>query len=195
VSAVAALMLLLVWTVACGRKDDDSQVLAIDLLRTFPEAEKRPADGAFAVREHTFREQSRASLIVPPNSRIIWTTWLPHRSTLELHAAVPDGQGPASVEFRLGISDDRVYNMLSETVISSADTISTGWIPVTANLSLYAGRKMSLFYRPDERRWRIVVGTRAISGAPSHVYLGEPGIRTDNEAARAYVTRMRAAVR
>jgi hypothetical protein len=193
-TAVAALMLL-VWTVACGRKHDDTQVLAIDLLRTFPAAEKRPAGGAFAVREHTLREQSRASLIVPPDSRIIWTTWLPHRATLAFHAAVPDGQGPASVECRIGISDDRIYTTLAETVVSSADTSSKGWIPITADLSPYAGRKMSLFYRPDERRWRIIVATRAISGSPSHVYLGDPGIRTDNEGAREYVKRMRAAGR
>ena len=194
-TAVAALMLLLVWDVACGRQGNDTQVRVIDLLSTFPRAEKRPAGGAFAVQEHTLHGQSRTSLIVPGNSRIIWTTPVPHRATLELHAAVPEEHGPASVEVRIGISDERVYNTLAEWVVSSAETASKGWTPITADLSDYAGRKMSLFYRPDERHWRIVIGTRPVSGSPSHVYLAEPGIRSDNEGAREFMKRIRAAVR
>ena len=191
-------MVLLVWTMACGRtggKGTDTQVRAVDLLRTFPDAEKRPAGGAFAVQEHTFGEESRASLIVPANSRLVWTTYLPHRATLELQAAVPDAPGPASIEFRIGISDDRIYNTLAETIVSSSDTAARGWTPVTADLSFYAGRKISLFYRPDEQRWRIIIATRAISGSPAVAYIGEPGIRTDNRGAREYVKRTADALR
>lgn len=123
---------------------------------------------------------------MPVPSRVTWTQALPVRGMLRVDAAVPGESGPAVVLFRIGISDDRVYEGLVEREIATGDS-RQGWTPMRADLSDYAGRKFSLFYRPDNRRWRIVLGAYAVSGATGWAYWGAPGIEADGEAARRFI--------
>jgi hypothetical protein len=161
----------------------------VNLMSQLKDADLRPHGGRFTTEEHTFRGRSRASLFVPPESRLTFTLLIPHRARLQFQAAIPDTDRDSSVAFRVGISDDRIYRTLVERTITSADTAAIGWTPVVADLSFFAGRQLSLFFRPDERRWRIILGTHSVSGAPSGAYLGEPTIESDVEAAREYVKR------
>ena len=154
------------------------------------DAERRPASGRFDAGEHTFGGRSLASLVVPPDSRLTWTVAIPHRSRLRLFAAVPDAGGPAAAVIRVGISDDRIYNTLVETTVTSADTAARGWIPVEADLAAFAGRQWSLFYRPDRRLWKVIVGTHPREGRPPAVYLGIPALMSDPAGAREYLARI-----
>src|SRR5262249_26178091 len=111
------------------------------------------------------------------------------RARLRFHAAVPGSDGPASIAFRVGISDDRIYSTLIEQTISSAEADRSGWREIAADLSPFAGVKLSLFYRPDSRRWRVILGTHVTSGAPRMAYVAEPTIETDVDGAREYAKR------
>lgn len=114
---------------------------------------------------------------------------MPHRAALRVYAAVPPDSAPASAAVRLGISDGRLYDHLREQVITS-DESAKDWVAVSADLAAYAGRKFSLFYRPDFTKWQVVVGTFVVSGSPGGVVLGEPGLYADTESAREYQDRL-----
>lgn len=178
-------------TSACGRARGPANVPAADLLRHFQDAERRPLQGTFALREHTFAGVSRASLVVPAESRVTWKLFVPHRARLQMHVAFPE-EATAAVAVRVGVSDDRIYNTLVESTVTARDAASQGWIPLDADLSLYGGRKWSLFYRPDETKWRIVIATHVLSGSTPWVYLGTPALMTDVEGAREYLRRQTA---
>ena len=141
------------------------------------------------MQEHTFGGVSRATLVVPAESRVTWQQFVPHRGRLQVHVGFPPGAAGA-IAFRVGVSDNRIYNTVSEATIATADAQAKGWIPVDADLSLYAGRKWSLFYRPDETRWRLILGTHVLSGEVPSVYLGAPALMTDVEGAREYLRRL-----
>lgn len=155
----------------------------IDLIRQFAHAETRPLTGSFQIAEHTFGGRSHTSLVVPVPSRVIWTTALPERAALRVAVAVPQA---GAVSFRIGVSDDRIYEMLVERTVRSAESASTGWTSLEADLSLYAGRKPSLFYRPAGRRWRLVLSADSVEGSPPAVW-GAPGVDTDSGAARRFL--------
>jgi hypothetical protein len=162
----------------------------VDLTRKLEDAERRPATAPFELGEFTFAGQTHATIVVPAESRLTWRMPLPHRGTLQFFAAVPSAHGYASVAFRIGISDNRRYDTLVEPTITTADTSERGWLPVSADLSPFAGRKWSVFYRPDEIRWSVVIGTHVIAGSPGVVYLGKPSITTDLPGAREYAARV-----
>ena len=182
-------VLFLAAAAACDRNTGGAQVRVVDLLAQIGNAERRPAGAPFEMAEHTFGGRSRASVAVPPESRMIWKMLLPHRATLRLFVGVPDENGPASVAVRVGVSDGRIYTTVMEPTMTSDDTARQGWVPLAADLSPFAGRKLSLFYRADRQRWEIILGTHALSGAPAAVYLAEPGIDTDSTSAREYMKR------
>lgn len=173
----------------CARERGSTVVPVVDLARKLQDAEKRPAAGTFELGEFTFGGRTHASVVAPAESRLTWRMHVPHRGMLRFEAAVPSTGGPASVAFRVGISDNRRYETVSEATISSADTSARGWITVAADLSRYAGRKVSLFYRPDRILWRVVVATHVLSGSPGVVYIGEPAITTDVDGAHEYAKR------
>ncbi len=161
----------------------------MDLFFHFKDAHRRPERGTFEIREHTFGGRSRASLTVPAASRVTWSLFVPHRARLHVYAGVPATNGPSAVALRMGISDERRYETLREQIVTSGDS-AAGWVPVEADLSAYAGRKLSLFFRPDERRWSIIIATHPVQGSPPFVALGEPGMDADLESAREYRQRL-----
>lgn len=118
-----------------------------------------------------------------------WRLFVPHRAALRVYAAVAADGAPASAAVRLGIGDGRRYDHLREQVITS-DESAKDWVVVSADLAAYAGRKFSLFYRPDFTKWQVVVGTYVVSGSPGGVVLGEPGLYADTDAAREYQRRL-----
>ena len=79
-----------------------------------------------------------------------------------------------------------IYEPLTQVVLSPD---ARGWTDLRADLSAYAGRKWSLFYRPDRIVWRLVLAADAIDTAPATVLWGEPQIETDTESAREYAAR------
>jgi hypothetical protein len=108
-----------------------------------------------------------------------------------LHTAVAvEGAPGSAVTFRVGISDDRIYEPLASIDVA-ADACGKGWTPLAVDLSRYAGRKFSLFYQPNGRQWRLVLGTNRRGGGPDRAYWARPAIETDTGAAKDYFTRLR----
>jgi hypothetical protein len=168
----------------CSEEPRGPEVRVVDLLKQVGHAEKRPLDGAFPIAEHTLGGVTRASLVAPAASRVTWLQALPRRGTLRADVAVPAARGHAVVAFRLGISDDRIYETLLERHVSSDPAL--GWTTLAADLSRYAGPQFSLFYRPDRRRWRLVLAATPVEGSPEVVFWGAPGVDTDAAAARRF---------
>jgi hypothetical protein len=186
--AAALLLALAGAPLACAPDPGAADVPAVDLLRLFDHADRRPPEGPFELKEHTFAGIARTSLAVPGESRVTWTAFIPHRARLRVFVALRDDR-EAEVAIRVGVSDRRVYTTVAEPVITSAATAHE-WVPLDADLSAYAGRKWSLFYRPDERMWDVIIGTHVRSGRVGAVYLGDPALMTDTEGAREYVRRV-----
>lgn len=124
--------------------------------------------------------------MVPVPSRIIWISALPRRARVSLAAGIPESGGGSAVNVRIGISDDRIYEALSERIITGRDALERGWTPLGADLSRYAGPKFSLFYHPDGRRWHIIVSVDAVAGDVTTAYLGEPAIEAGAAAAKRF---------
>lgn len=167
----------------------------VDFIRQLDHADTRPLGGSFQIVEHTCGGRSEASLEVPANSRIIYPQPLPRRGVLRVNAAVPGDNGPATVNFRIGISDDRLYTTLLDQPVTSEESRTRGWTRLVVDLSRYAGPKFSVFYQPDRRRWRVVFSTSITEGSPAVAYWGTPGIDTDSQAARRFFKDLTAAAR
>jgi len=89
--------------------------------------------------------------------------------------------------FRVGVSDDRIYEQLADALLTPG--VQTGWTELRADLSAYAGWQWSLFYRPEQRRWRLVLSADAVTGVRTRGAWGAPGIEGDRAAAREHVER------
>jgi hypothetical protein len=161
-------------------------VSVVDLVRELPRAEMRPAQSAFSIVDHVAAAQSRPSIQTTAPSRLMFTLPIPRRSTFRAAVAL-GGSAPTPTRFRIGISDDRIYEALADRTLTAADR--NAWADIQADLSAYAGWKWSLFYRPERRRWRLVLSTDAIAGAPGEAIWGAPTIYADVAAAKEYVKR------
>jgi hypothetical protein len=102
-----------------------------------------------------------------------------------LVAIVPAQDQSATVAFRVGVSDERLYDALAERRVSVAAGQPPQWRPLTVDLSLYAGRKWSLFFRPDSHPWRLVFNADLLAGQAVALW-GSPGVDTDVSGARAW---------
>jgi hypothetical protein len=102
-----------------------------------------------------------------------------------LVAIVPAQDQSATVAFRVGVSDERLYDALAERRVSVAAGQPPQWLPLTVDLSLYAGRKWSLFFRPDSHPWRLVFNADLLAGQAVALW-GSPGVDTDVSGARAW---------
>lgn len=188
-TAGVALACALIVSAACGRASAGVPVRAIDLLKQLGGADLRPAGAEFPVVQHTCGGHSRPSLAVPPVSRVTWTMMLPERGLLETAAGLSGGVDAAAT-FRIGISDDRIYEALLVRTITAAQC-AQAWEPLTADLSRYAGRQWSLFYRPGRRAWHIIFSVNQEGGAPLRGFWALPGIDADRESATAFFERKR----
>lgn len=130
---------------------------------------------------------TRASIVASTPSRLIQTLRFPPRGTFDVWLAVRGAPGAdPTVRIRVGVSDDRIYEGLAQLVLS---TSAGGWTPLSVDVSRYAGRKWSLFYRPDSHFWRLVLSGDAQGPAPPAVVWGRPGISTDAAGLRAFAPR------
>jgi hypothetical protein len=184
-ATISLLLVLLIISgaFACRSSPGPATVDAIDLVRQFGAAEKRPAESAFEIADYGAGGVPRPSIVSRAPSRLTWTLRLPARGTFhaQLHVR-SDGAADETLGFRIGVSDDRVYEQLAHVSLSST---VTGWTPISADLSRYAGRKWSLFYRPDEKAWRLILSVDAAPGTGARAAWGAPAIATDTAAARA----------
>jgi hypothetical protein len=110
-------------------------------------------------------------------SRVTWTLPLPHDGVLRASAR---STATARVRFRIGISDNRTYEALAEATPSPGTAA-----PIEIDLGAYAGRKWSIFYRPDQIQWRLSFSADAIEGAAEGLWIA-PQILTTRDGATEY---------
>jgi hypothetical protein len=156
------------------------------LIKQFDYVEKRPVAGAFEIAEYTLAGRTLPSVVTPANSRLIWThAPLPRRAVLRADIGVPFDEDATRVYVRVGISDGRIYETLREHTLDNTET-GGEWVPIEVDLSRYAGPQWSLFYRPDERRWEIILASVVLDGSLPAIYWGRPAIHADVAAARRH---------
>ncbi len=177
-------------TLAACAPADPSPVRIVNLVRDFRDAEARPSLAAFEVADVSVAGQSEPAIRTIAPSRLIFVLPIPRRSSFTARVAIEggiDGAPPQPLRFRVGVSDDRIFEQLADVLLTPG--VQAGWTELGADLSAYAGWKWSLFYRPEERRWRLVLSTDAVSGVRGRGVWGAPGIDGDRSAAREHVER------
>jgi hypothetical protein len=170
------------------RSSSGPSVRVVDLLREVERAEQRPP-GAFALTAYRRNGVSRPAIAAAVPSRLTVSLPLPRHGVFHAFVAYADAPArghPGGARLRVGVSDDRTYDPLTELVLVPG---AAGWMELRADLSAYAGWKWSVFYRPEKTIWRLVLAADAMDTAPATVLWGEPQIETDSESAREYVAR------
>ena len=169
---------------------DRSPVRIVNLLHDFRAAETRPSRTAFELTDVSVAGQSEPAIRTIAPSRLIFVLPIPRRSTFAVRVAIDggiDGAPPQPLRFRVGVSDDRIFEPLADVLLTPG--VQAGWTDLGVDLSAYAGWQWSLFYRPEARRWRLVLSTDAVSGVRGRGAWGAPGIDGDRAAAREHVER------
>jgi hypothetical protein len=118
----------------------------IDLLSEYEQAIKQ--GGAFAVVDATLAGETKKAIAAPANGRITFHVRVPDDGWLKVSLGVKpeawttEGNG---VYFYAGVSDGRSFEMLfNQTVNPFANASERRWIPVTVDLSAYAGEEMNI---------------------------------------------------
>jgi hypothetical protein len=177
--------MLLPITAGCAHSPATPSVPVVDLIRTFDRAEKRPAPG-FELSSYDLDGLARPAIVAPVPSRAVWSLALPHRSVFRVFVALRPGAPAGPVRVRVGISDDRIYEGLTEALLGAGEP---HWVELRADLRAYAGWQWSLFYRPDRITWRVVLASDPLAAVPAQVVWGSPQILTDTDSALEYARR------
>jgi len=178
--AILGFVALLVSAGGCGKA---RQPTHIDLLSLLAHADKRPpikSDDAFVVRNVQLDGRNIPAVVVPQPSRIVWTVRIPLRATLTAYAGLaPDrtGKYAGAAVFRIGVSGGKLYEKAYERRMSpSTVEADRGFVPIAVDLSAWAGWQWSLFYRPSERAWNIVLSVDGTKSSDTPLWLA-PAIK------------------
>jgi hypothetical protein len=120
----------------------------VDLVERFNTAQK--SGGEFTVVDATLAGETKKAIAAPPDGRLTWRVrvpedgWLRVSLGLKPEAWTQDGNG---VYFFVGVSDGRAFEQLfTQTVNPYANPPERKWIPVTVDLSSYAGEEMQIIF-------------------------------------------------
>lgn len=142
---------------SCSRGDSHAE---IDLLQLLPSAERRAAgrvDDAIRIGAVATGNGEDAALFLRAPARVTWTLRIPARAALTATARIVEGQGAT---LRVGFSDNRSYDGIYKLEL----TAGAAWQPVTVDLRRYGGWQWSLFYRPWEITWHVILNADATPG-------------------------------
>lgn len=169
----------------CGRREPPT-FMALDLIETLPQAERRGATAPGAPTAlAALGNDVRPAIVVGMPSRITWRrVRFPKRTVLKTAVGTRTA-GPAQVVFRIGISDDRTYEELVRQVI---DARTSRWTDVQVDLSRYAGWQWSVFYHPDRRCWNVIFNVATLAPVPDVVgFWAQPALYTAPGAGRDFL--------
>jgi len=117
----------------------------IDLLAQYEQAQK---GAGFSLVDATLAGEAKKAIAAPANGRIIFRVRVPDDGWLRVSLGVKpeawDKEGNG-VYFFAGVSDGRAFEELfNQTVNPFANASERRWIPVTVDLSAYAGEEMDI---------------------------------------------------
>jgi len=118
----------------------------VDLLAHFDQAIKQ--GGAFTVVDATLAGDTKRAVFAPPNGRITFRARVPDDGWLKVWLGLKpeawDKEGNG-VFFFAGVSDGKAFEKLFEQTLNPfANPSERRWIPVTVDLSAYAGEEMEI---------------------------------------------------
>jgi hypothetical protein len=123
---------------------------AVDLVSTFQDARKQPDGGVFQVIDADVNGEKKRAIFTMPPSRITWKMRIPDDAWLKLSVATKpetwenEGDG---VLFFVGVSDGRAFDQLFTLHVNPFTNKSERrWIPVTVDLSAYAGEEVEIVF-------------------------------------------------
>ena len=113
-------VLSIVVVILCAgcRHVEETSVPAVNLLREFEAADKRPSTG-FEIADREVDGISHPSIVAPVPSRLTIPLPLPRHGVLRAFVSlepVAGGAPAAPIHLRIGISDDRIYERLTDIV-------------------------------------------------------------------------------
>jgi hypothetical protein len=118
----------------------------VDLMAVYDQAQKTA--GTFALADATLAGETKKAIATPPNSRITFKVRVPDDGWLKVSLGMKpeswDKEGNG-VYFFAGVSDGRSFERLFEQTLNPfANPSERRWIPVTVDLSAYAGEEMDI---------------------------------------------------
>lgn len=163
----AALAGALGLAVSCGGNRDAGRTFQESLFDRFDAAERRGVPSART--EIEIGGASRRVIVAHPPTRLTWTRRVPEHAWISTGAGLKPGGAMlpgGAVLFRVAITDGRIHEILYSSELTAA-SLGAAPMPATIDLRGFAGWQWSLFYRPGERDWRLMLTTaHAPSGAP-----------------------------
>jgi hypothetical protein len=125
----------------------------VDLLAQYDQA-KKEGGGEFSVAEVTLAGETKRAIAVPPNSRVTFRVRVPEDGWLKVSLGMKpeswDKEGNG-VYFYAGVSDGRAFEKLfDQTLNPFANPSERRWIPVSVDLSAYAGEEMDVILNTRE---------------------------------------------
>jgi hypothetical protein len=146
----------------------------VDLMAMYDQAKK--VGGSFSVADATLAGETKKAIVAPANGRVIFHVRVPDDGWLKVslgmkpEAWTVEGNG---VYFYAGVSDGKSFEQLfNQTLNPFANASERRWVPVTVDLSAYAGEDVDLILNtvasgpggpPDDR------GDMPLWGAPEVV--------------------------
>ena len=100
----------------------------VNLVRDFRDAEARPSRASFEVADVSVAGQSEPAIRTIAPSRLIFVLPVPRRSAFAARVAIDggvDGAPPQPLRFRVGISDDRIFEQLADVLLTPG--VQAGW--------------------------------------------------------------------
>jgi hypothetical protein len=137
------------------RPDDGGNV---DLVEAFRAAEKRtPMDpsAAFSIDPQTIKGETKPAIFAHPPSRIIYhDVKVPAHARLELFLGLKEEAWPRETDgvyFRVGVSlGDTYKDLVTRNVDPFRVPEDRGWIPISIDLSEYAGQTVNVIFNTHE---------------------------------------------
>ncbi|HEX6463905.1 MAG TPA: hypothetical protein VFZ98_05610 [Vicinamibacterales bacterium] len=120
----------------------------VDLIPMFDQATKQPSPAGFQVVDATLAGDTKKAIATPPNSRITFHVRVPDDGWLRLSLGMKpeswDKEGNG-VYFFAGVSDGKSFEELfTQTVNPFKNAAERRWIPVSVDLSAYAGEEIDV---------------------------------------------------
>ena len=130
----------------------------LDLVEAFRAAEKRtPMDpsAAFSIDPQTIQGVTRPAIFAHPPSRIIYhDVKVPPHARLELFLGLKEEawpKGTDGVYFRVGVALGEIYkDLVTRNVDPYRVAGDRGWIPISIDLSEYAGKTVKVIFNTQE---------------------------------------------
>ncbi len=163
-SQIVALVLLLVvvaagfWYFRTGRAPET----AVALVDLYPAAygagdartNVEPKEAAFRLEDVSLGGETRKAIYMVPTSRLTFRrVAIPENAWLRTWLGLKEEawtQSTDGVLFRFGVSDGRTYDeLIKQHVDPLHNTGDRRWVPVTVDLSAYAGQEVDLIFNTN----------------------------------------------